>query len=133
MIRMAKAQAYVLDHISIFILDGDLLAGAPASKPMAVEADFWTKGTWQKEGIDSLRGEEYAISEEEAQKMVELTEYWHKIIPEYKLYDLYDDTMWAWKRSGYLLPVNRTLEEAAGMGYACNGMDILPEADHLSD
>lgn len=128
-IRMAKAQAYVLDHISIFILDGDLLAGAPASKPMAVEADFWTKGTWQKEGIDSLRGEEYAISEEEAQKMVELTEYWHKIIPEYKLYDLYDDTMWAWKRSGYLLPVNRTLEEAAGMGYACNGMDILPEAD----
>ena len=31
-IRMAKAQAYVLDQISIFILDGDLLAGAPASK-----------------------------------------------------------------------------------------------------
>lgn len=128
-IRMAKAQAYMLDHIPIFILEGDLLAGAPASKPMAVEADFWTKGTWQKEGIESLRQEEYSISEEEAQKMYELTEYWHKIIPEYKLYDLYDAPMWAWKRSGYLLPVNRTLEEAAGMGYACNGMDILPEAD----
>lgn len=128
-IRMAKAQAEVLDKIPIFILEGELIAGAPASKPMAVEADFWTKGTWQKEGIDSLRQEEYAISEEEAQKMIELTEYWHKIIPEYKLYDLYDDPMWAWKRSGYLLPVNRTLEEAAGMGYACNGMDILPEAD----
>lgn len=98
------------------------MAGAPASKPMAEEADFWTKGTWQKEGIESLRGEEYAISDEDASKMYELTEYWHKIIPEYKLYELYDDEMWAWKRSGYLLPVNNTLEEAAGMGYACNGM-----------
>lgn len=128
-IRMANAQAYMMEHIPIYLLDGDLIAGAPASKPMAVEADFWTKGTWQKEGIESLRGEEYAISDEDASKMYELTEYWHKIIPEYKLYELYDDEMWAWKRSGYLLPVNNTLEEAAGMGYACNGMAILPEAD----
>lgn len=128
-IRMAKAQAYMLENIPIYIMEGDLLAGAPASKPMCVEADFWTKGTWQKEGIESLRGEEYSITDEQAAKMYELTEYWHKIIPEYKLYDLYDDPMWAWKKSGYLLPVNTTLEEAAGMGYACNGMAIMPEAD----
>ncbi len=128
-IRMAKAQSYMLEHIPIYIMEGDLLAGAPASKPMCVEADFWTKGTWQKEGIESLRGEEYSITDEQAAKMYELTEYWHKIIPEYKLYDLYDEPMWAWKKSGYLLPVNKTLEEAAGMGYACNGMAILPEAD----
>ena len=76
-IRMANAQAYMMEHIPIYLLDGDLIAGAPASKPMAVEADFWTKGTWQKEGIESLRGEEYAISDEDASKMYELTEYWH--------------------------------------------------------
>jgi len=128
-IRMAKAQSHMLEKIPIYIMKGDLLAGAPASKPMCIEADFWTKGTWQKEGIESLRGEEYSITDEQAAKMYELTEYWHKIIPEYKLYDLYDDSMWAWKRSGYLLPENKTLEEAAGMGYACNGMAILPEAD----
>ncbi|WP_434311714.1 pyruvate formate lyase family protein [Hominifimenecus sp. rT4P-3] len=128
-IRMAKAQAYMLENIPIYIMEGDLLAGAPASRPMCVEADFWTKGTWQKEGIESLRGEEYSITDEQAELMYQLTEYWHKIIPEYKLYDLYDEPMWAWKKSGYLLPVNKTLEEAAGMGYACNGMAILPEAD----
>ena len=128
-IRTAKAQAYMMEHIPIFILEGDLIAGAPASKPMAVEADFWTKGTWQKEGIEALRGEEYSITDEQAAKMYELTEYWHKLIPEYKLYDLYDEEMWTWKHSGFLLPANKTLEEAAGMGYACNGMAIMPEAD----
>lgn len=50
-------------------------------------------------------------------------------LAEYKLYDLYDEEMWRWKKSGFLLPVNNTLEEAAGMGYACNGMAILPDHD----
>ena len=128
-IRTAKAQAYMLDHIPIYILPGDLIAGAPASKPMGIEADFWTKGVWLKEGIEALRGEEYDISDEDAEKMYELSDYWRTQIAEYKLYDLYDEEMWRWKKSGFLLPVNNTLEEAAGMGYACNGMAILPDHD----
>lgn len=75
-IRTAKAQAYMLDHIPIYILPGDLIAGAPASKPMGIEADFWTKGVWLKEGIEALRGEEYDISDEDAEKMYELSDYW---------------------------------------------------------
>ena len=131
-LRTAHAQAYILDNISISLLEGDLIAGAPASKPMGVEADFWTKGVWLDESIEALRKEDYSISDEEAEKMHELSAYWRRIIPEYKLYDLYDEDMWAWRRSGYQLPKNKTIEEAAGMGYACNGMVINPETDTYS-
>lgn len=131
-LRTAKAQAYMLDNIDISILEGDLICGAPASKPMGIEVDFWTKGVWLKESIDALRGEEFSVSDADADKMHELSEYWHKISPEYKLYDLYDEDMWAWRRSGYQLPRNKTIEEAAGMGYACNGMVIFPETDTYS-
>jgi len=129
-IRVAHAQAYLLDNISIWMFDGDLIAGSPCSRPMGVEADFWTHGVWLPEGIEALRGEnEWLIDDETAEKMYELSDYWHKRIPEYQLYDLYDEDMWKWRHSGFQLPFNKNMEEAAGMGYAVNGMEILPEAD----
>lgn len=132
-LRVAKAQGYMIENIDISLLDGDLICGAPASKPMGVEVDFWTKGVWLPESIESLLGDkEYSISKEEADQMLEMSDYWHKVSPEYKLYDLYDEDMWRWRRSGYQLPRNKTIEESAGMGYACNGMVIFPETDTYS-
>jgi len=132
-VRTAKAQAYMLDNISIFILDGDLIAGAPASQPLGLEADFWTRGCWRKEGVQSLREEgTHYISEESVKDMEELAEYWQHFAAEYKMLDLFDDKMWRWKKSGYHLPRNKTIEEAAGSGLALSSLSIFPEQEFSS-
>ena len=52
-IRRAKALAHVLDHITIFIEDGQLIVGNGASKPMGVEIDYYYS-TWSEEEIQGL-------------------------------------------------------------------------------
>lgn len=132
-VRTAKAQAYMLDNINIFILDGDLIAGAPASKPLGLEADFWTRGCWRKEGVESLREEgSHYISDESAADMEELADYWQHFTAEYKMLDLFDSKMWAWKKSGFHLPRNKTIEEAAGSGLALSSLSIFPEQEFAS-
>ena len=132
-IRTALAQAYVLDNITIFIIDGERIVGAPAAKEMAIEADFWNKGVWTDEGIESLRDEgTYNISAETADEMKALSSYWRNIITDYKVLDLYDDEMWRWKKSGFLLPACKTLEQAAGSGFAGNGFTICGDAADIN-
>ena len=132
-VRTAKAQAYMLDHINIFILDGDLIAGAPASQPLGLEADFWTRGCWRKEGIESLREEgTHYISEESVKDMEDMADYWQHFAAEYKMLDLFDEKMWAWKKSGFHLPRNKTIEEAAGSGLALSSLSIFPEQEFAS-
>lgn len=45
-IRTAKAQANVLNHSTIFIEEGQLIVGNPASKMMGVE--YWVPSLWTK-------------------------------------------------------------------------------------
>lgn len=128
-VRTATAQAYVLDHFPVFLIEDELIAGNQAAQEMAVEADFWSKGTWTKESIESLREENWGINDEQASLMYELSAYWRNIIMDYKALDLYDETMWTWKRSGFLLPACRTVEQAAGNGFACNGFGLFGDAE----
>ena len=132
-LRTAKAQAYMLDNISIFLLDEDRLAGYPASCFMGIEADFWTRGCWRPEGIESLReGGFHIITDETAKDMYQLSEYWQSWAAEYKMLDLFDEKMWAWKKSGYHLPRNKTIEQAAGSGLAVSSLSIFPEQEFAS-
>lgn len=132
-VRTAKAQAYMLDNISIFLLDDDLMAGYPASCPIGIEADFWTRGCWRPESVKSIReaGSHY-ISEETEKDMEILADYWQHFAAEYKMLDLFDDKMWAWKKSGYHLPRNKTIEQAAGSGLAVSSLSIFPEQEFSS-
>ncbi len=132
-IRTAMAQAYMLDHIGIYIAEGELIVGSPASKEMGIEADFWNKGVWTDEGIDSLVEEgNYEIHPDTAKEMKNLSRYWRGIITDYKVLDLYDEEMWNWKRSGFLLPPGKSYESAAGNGFAGNGYTICGDAADIN-
>jgi len=64
-IRRAKAQANILDNITIFIEDGELLVGNTASKPMGGELDFFY-GTTTQEQLEELKSDVgWDISDEE--------------------------------------------------------------------
>lgn len=132
-IRTAMAQAYVLDHIDIHIAPGELIVGSPASKEMGIEADFWNKGVWTDDGIDSLVQEgSYEIEPDTAQCMRDLSSYWRSIITDYKVLNLYDGEMWKWKHSGFLLPPSNSYEAAAGNGFAGNGYAICGDAADMN-
>ena len=53
-LRRAHIHANVLDNMTIFIEDGDLIAGSGASKPFGIEIDY-EYGTWTRDEIESLK------------------------------------------------------------------------------
>ncbi len=126
-VRTALAQAYVMDNIPLDLMPGDLIIGNPSAKRMGIEVEFWSKGVWKKEGIESLReeGDKFGITDEDAKTMLELSEYWEPRNMDYKALDLYDKEMWRWRNSGFLLPACKNKDEAAGSGFACNGFNLF--------
>lgn len=130
-LRTAKAQAYMLERIPIFILDGELIPIAPASVPLGTEADFWIRGCWPEESIKVLKDPDnfFYCTDETAEKMRGLSDYWRKYAPDYKLYKLYDKKMMEFKRSGFILPRCLNIEEAAGRGLACSCLSIFPDQE----
>ena len=74
-IRRAKALVHVLDHITIFIEDDELIVGNGASKPMGVEIDYYYS-TWPKEEITGLTKEGWDISEQDIADVISMNEYW---------------------------------------------------------
>src|SRR5512142_1807636 len=61
-LKRAKATAHYLDHKTIFIEDGELIAGNVASKPMGMEAG--SQGpTWPPEELADLKETTFEISD----------------------------------------------------------------------
>ena len=56
LLRRSKLHAHVLDNITIFIEDDDLLAGSGASKPFGLEMQY-EYGVWTKDEVESLKSE----------------------------------------------------------------------------
>ncbi len=104
-VRRAKAQAKVLDKITIFIEDGELIIGNAASKPMGVEADFWYDA-WNQEEIDGLRGEAaWGISQDDETQIRMMNEYWKDKTFAASLAQCFDDErLWPFAQAGFLLP-----------------------------
>ena len=125
-IRRAKALANILDKITIFIEDGELIVGNAASEPMGVEIDY-DYGIWSREEIDWLREEGYTISDEDESEIISMNEYWKARTLVGRSGEIFDDErLWPFKQSGVALPPWKSREEGSGGGYAQGGMGLGP-------
>jgi len=125
-IRRAMVLANILDNVTIFIEDGELIVGNAASKPMGLEFDYYY-GTWSKEEIDALKKEGYTISEEDEAEIILMNEYWKSKTLVGRRAQFWDDErLWPYMQLGVVLPPWRSREEGPGGGYAEGGMGLGP-------
>ena len=78
-VQRAKALEKILEEISIYILDGDLIAGNAVSKPRAVEVFPEFGVDWVLEEIDTFEtrvADKYRVAESEKKELRELCEWW---------------------------------------------------------
>ncbi|MBN1255498.1 MAG: formate C-acetyltransferase [Deltaproteobacteria bacterium] len=124
-LRRGKALENVLDNITIFIENDELIVGNAASKPMGLEFDFYA-GLWSRDEIEGLKESGYSISADEEAEILEINEYWRGLNPNRRMGQLFDDKVWAFMQSGMLLPPWKSKEEGSGGGYAESGMGLGP-------
>jgi len=125
-LRRAKALGNVLDHITIFIEDDELIVGNAASKPMAVEIDC-DYAIWSQDEIDALKEEGFAASVADEEELRALNEYWRGWTLVARSGDLFDDErLWPFIQAGVVLPPWKSKEEGSGGGYAQGGMGLGP-------
>ena len=128
-LRNAKALAHVLDNITIFIEDDELIVGNAASKPRGIEfTNLW--GLWTEQEIDSIKaGEGFDISKEDEAELLSWKDYWKGKTFMARSMQLFDeDRMWPYVQLGVVLPALKSRdEESAGGGLAGNGWGIRPE------
>ena len=119
-LRRAKALRNFLDRRTIFIEDGELIVGNPASKPMGLEAGSLGP-TWPPEELAELRAAQFDISDDDAERLRQLDAYWKgqgRTLAE-QLAVWYDDQrLWPFIQSGILFPPWKTKNEGRGHGSA---------------
>ncbi len=129
-VRSAVHEA-ILTKCPIAIEPDDLICGVGASKAFGIEMDY-EMGTWNREEIDSLKTEGYTIEPEEEE---ELLGYMAKVekgdvfVTSNKLMGDFlgdDPAMWAFMRSGLILPPWKDKKNASGGGRAQSGMGLNP-------
>ena len=136
-VRAAVHEA-ILTKCPIAIEPDDLICGVGASKAFGIEMDY-EMGTWNKEEIDSLKTEGYTIEPEEE---AELYEFMAKV----ERGDIFktsssltgeylgdDPAMWAFMRSGLVLPPWKDKKNASGGGRAQSGMGLNPLGLYVAD
>jgi len=124
-LRRAKALAHVLDNITIFIENGELIVGNAASKPMGLEFDFYA-GLWSQEEIEGLKQAGYDLNTQEEAEIIRLNAYWKDYNPLSRMGRMFDDRLWPFMQSGMILPPWKSREEGSGGGYAESGMGLGP-------
>ncbi|MFX1552968.1 MAG: glycyl radical protein [Promethearchaeota archaeon] len=103
-IRRAGAIANLLDNIPIFIEDGELIVGNPASKPMGVEVDPLF-APFTKEQMAGIKGEGWGISEADEAELWSMNEYWKDKCSSAAQGRLLDnDRLWPYAQAGITLP-----------------------------
>jgi len=124
-LRRACALAHVLDNITIFIEDDELIVGNAASKPMGLEIDFYA-GLWPREELDSLREAGIEFNEQELVEILAMNEYWQSQNPIRIMGEKLDDRMWSFMQSGMVLPPWKDRTDGPGGGYAESGLGLGP-------
>jgi pyruvate formate-lyase/glycerol dehydratase family glycyl radical enzyme len=125
-LRRAEALANVLDNITIFIEDDELIVGNAASKPMGVELDC-DMAIWPQHEIDALKEEGFVASEEDEAELQALNDYWKHSNLVARSGELYDDErLWPFMQSGVVLPPWKDRDQGSGGGYAQGGMGLGP-------
>ncbi len=131
LIRRAQIHANVLDNITIFIEEDDLIAGAGASKPFGLEIDY-EYGTWTKDEVEALKSEIYTILPEDEEELYKLNEQFGsnnlnstlvkamgEILGE-------SETLWPFMKSSVILPPWKDKSGGSGGGFAQSGMGLGP-------
>jgi len=124
-IRRAKALAHVLDNISIFLEDDELVVGNAASKPMGLEIDFYA-GLWPRDELEGLRDCGFEFSDAEQAEIFAMNEYWQSQNPISAMGEKFDDRVWSFMQTGMTLPPWKDRENGPGGGYAESGLGLGP-------
>ncbi len=125
-LRRAKALAYSLDNITIFIRDGELIVGNGASTHMGVEMEF-NYGPWPKEEIDALKDEGWLMNDRDIREAEAINEYWKGKSLVARMGHSFDDArLWPFMQTGIVLAPWKNREEGSGGGYAESGMGLGP-------
>jgi pyruvate-formate lyase len=114
--RSAAAFEHLLAEATIFIEDGQLLAGNASSEPWGIElTHFW--GTWPEEELDGLREAGFVLDDETRAEALALNSYWAGRSITSRMTSLYDDhRLWPYAQLGLVLPPFRSKEEGWGPG-----------------
>lgn len=130
-VRRAKLHKHILDNITIFIEEGDLLCGSGASKPFGMEVQY-EYGVWTPDEVEALKSEIYTIDPEDEAELYELNKRFENNPLNSNLIDALskslgmDDRMWPFMKSGAILPPWKDRKGGSGGGYAMSGYGLGP-------
>ncbi len=126
-LRRAKIMKNVLENITIFIEDGELFAGAGASKPFGLEIDY-EYGTWTQDEIDSLKSENYTITPEDEAELQHINNTYeiHSLVSTMGAVFFENKQLWPFMKAGMILPPWKGKKEGSGGGYAQSGLGLGP-------
>lgn len=131
LLRRAKLHAHILDNITIFIEDGDLICGSGASKPFGLEMQY-EYGVWTKDEVESLKSEIYTIAPEDEEELYRLNDRFasnslnSNLIGEMSKSLGMDDRLWPFMKSGVILPPWKDRKGGSGGGFAMSGYGLGP-------
>ena len=129
--RRAKLHEHILDNITIFIEDDDLLCGSGASKPFGMEMQY-EYGVWTKDEVEALKSEIYTIDPKDEEELYKLNERFAGNALNKNLVDALseslgmNDRMWPFMKSGVILPPWKDRKGGSGGGFAMSGYGLGP-------
>ena len=132
LLRRAKLHAHILDNITIFIEEDDLLCGSGASKPFGLEMQY-EYGVWTKDEVESLKSEIYTISPEDEEELYRLNDQAfagnslnHNLVETMGKSLGENDRLWPFMKSGCILPPWKDKSGGSGGGFAMSGYGLGP-------
>lgn len=129
--RRAKLHEHILDNITIFIEEDDLICGSGASKPFGMEMQY-EYGVWTKDEVDSLKSEIYTIDPADEEELYQLNQRFAGNALNSNLVDALskslgmNDRMWPFMKSGVILPPWKDRKGGSGGGFAMSGYGLGP-------
>ena len=129
--RRAKLHEHILDNITIFIEEDDLLCGSGASKPFGMEMQY-EYGVWTKDEVEALKSEIYTIDPKDEEELYKLNERFANNALNKNLVDALseslgmNDRMWPFMKSGVILPPWKDRKGGSGGGFAMSGYGLGP-------
>lgn len=130
-LRRAKIHANILDNISIFIDEEDLIAGEGASRPFGLEINY-EYGEWTKDEVEALKKENFFISPEDEKELYEINDTFNGNNLNKNLVESMgeilgkDERLWPFMKSSTILPPWKDKKGGSGGGYAQSGMGLGP-------
>jgi pyruvate formate-lyase/glycerol dehydratase family glycyl radical enzyme len=123
-LRLAKAFAHLVENMTTFIDDGELIVGNGASLLMGLEIEPFM-GPFSDEGLKILEQEGFIeVDECDWPKIRELASYWKERNLQYRIGQLLEDKrLWPFAQTGVLLPPFKNKEEGIG-GWAQAGIGV---------